>query len=198
MSRYKGVLNDELRGLYLSRADNRRYAVTQLEATDARRMFPCFDEPAFKAAFTLTRRSIAADMRSRTARSSPTRPGPAPASTHQFATTPKMSTYLVALAVGDFVCLEGRADGTPIRVCATPDKKRADRNRARAAREELHFYNRYYGDPLPVQEARHRRGARLRRGRDGEHRRRSSTARRCCWPIAKTASDRDAEGDRRR
>src|SRR6185503_17900606 len=52
--RYRGILNDQLRGLYLSQADNRRYAVTQLEATDARRMFPSFDEPAFKATFTLT------------------------------------------------------------------------------------------------------------------------------------------------
>src|SRR5437773_1681838 len=51
---YKGVLNDELRGLYLSKANNRRYAVSQLEATDARRMFPSFDEPAMKATFSLT------------------------------------------------------------------------------------------------------------------------------------------------
>jgi aminopeptidase N len=51
---YAGTLNDDLRGLYLSKANNRRYAVTQLEATDARRMFPSFDEPAFKATFSLT------------------------------------------------------------------------------------------------------------------------------------------------
>ena len=51
---YEGILNDDLRGLYLSKANNRRYAVTQLEATDARRMFPSFDEPAFKATFALT------------------------------------------------------------------------------------------------------------------------------------------------
>ena len=55
-------------------------------------------------------------------------PGPAPAQhTVKFATTPKMSSYLVAMAVGDFECLEGAADGIPIRICATPDKKELGR-----------------------------------------------------------------------
>ena len=44
---YRGTLNRQLRGFYISEANGRKYAVTQLEATDARRMFPSFDEPAF-------------------------------------------------------------------------------------------------------------------------------------------------------
>jgi aminopeptidase N len=48
---YTGILNNELRGFYLSKTAKRNYAVTQFEATDARRAFPCFDEPAFKATF---------------------------------------------------------------------------------------------------------------------------------------------------
>ena len=52
--RYRGILNDQLRGFYLSKTAKRRYAVTQLEATDARRMFPSFDEPALKATFSIT------------------------------------------------------------------------------------------------------------------------------------------------
>ena len=43
--------------------------------------------------------------------------------TLRFATTPKMSTYLVAMFVGDFACREGSADGTAIRICSTPDKQ---------------------------------------------------------------------------
>ena len=51
---FTGILNDKLRGFYLSKAANRRYAVTQMEATDARRAFPCFDEPAYKATFDIS------------------------------------------------------------------------------------------------------------------------------------------------
>ena len=50
--RYTGILNNELRGFYLGKDnDGRKYAATQLEATDARRAFPSFDEPAYKATF---------------------------------------------------------------------------------------------------------------------------------------------------
>src|SRR3954463_6005015 len=51
---YAGRLKDQLRGFYLSKTEKRRDAVTQLQATDARRMFPSFDEPAMKATFDLT------------------------------------------------------------------------------------------------------------------------------------------------
>src|SRR6476619_3744681 len=51
---YTGMLNDKLRGFYLSKANGRRYAVTQMEATDARRAFPSWDEPAYKATFDVS------------------------------------------------------------------------------------------------------------------------------------------------
>src|SRR4051812_5555023 len=51
---FSGILNDKLRGFYLSKSKEGRYAVTQFESTDARRAFPCFDEPAYKATFAVS------------------------------------------------------------------------------------------------------------------------------------------------
>src|SRR5580765_6585396 len=121
---FGGVLNDKLRGFYLSKSKEGRYAVTQFESTDARRAFPCFDEPAYKATFAVT---LVVD-RGDTAISNGTvvsdTNGPQRFQhTVKFATSPKMSSYLVAMAVGRFECLEGNAEGVPIRICTTPDKK---------------------------------------------------------------------------
>ncbi|HZD94652.1 MAG TPA: M1 family aminopeptidase, partial [Candidatus Sulfotelmatobacter sp.] len=77
-------------------------------------------------------------------------PGPGEGKhTIQFSTTPKMSTYLVALAVGDFECNEGMAENIPVRVCGTPDKKPLGTAALRYASEILKFYNQYYGIPYP-------------------------------------------------
>ncbi len=120
---YSGILNNELRGFYLSKTAKRNYAVTQFEATDARRAFPSFDEPAFKATFDIQLTVDKGDtVISNTNMISDT-PGPVVGEhTVKFATTPKMSTYLVAFLVGDFQCVSGESDGVPIRACATPDK----------------------------------------------------------------------------
>ena len=58
---YTGILNDQLRGFYLSKTKARNYAVTQFEPTDARRAFPSFDEPAYKATFDIALTVDAAD-----------------------------------------------------------------------------------------------------------------------------------------
>src|SRR5262245_50093705 len=51
--KFSGTLRGDLRGLYFATSGKRRYAFSQLEAADARRFFPCFDEPSFKARFEL-------------------------------------------------------------------------------------------------------------------------------------------------
>jgi aminopeptidase N len=143
--RFAGVLNDKLRGFYLSKTSGRSYAVTQLESTDARRTFPCFDEPAMKATFALALTIARGDTAISNGALLSDTPGPGPSRhTLKFATTPKMSSYLVAMAVGDFQCLEGAADNVPIRVCTTPGKRELGHVALDIAKDVLTFYNRYY------------------------------------------------------
>src|SRR5688572_7885536 len=147
---YTGILNDDLRGLYLSETNKRRYAVTQLEATDARRMFPSFDEPAFKATFALTAVIDEGDSAISNGAVVSDTPGPRPGKhTIKFDTTPKMSSYLVALAVGDFVCNGATADGTPVRVCSTPDKKQLTGFALESAQQIIKYLNGYYSIRYP-------------------------------------------------
>jgi aminopeptidase N len=113
-----------MRGFYVSKTDKHNYAVTQFEATDARRAFPSFDQPDKKATFEVTAIVDQGDVAISNGRMVSDTPGPGTGKhTVKFAPSPKMSSYLVALAVGDFECEEGAADGIPIRVCGTPDKK---------------------------------------------------------------------------
>ena len=161
-----------------------KYAVTQFESTDARRAFPCFDEPAFKATFAVTLTIDRGDVAISNGKVLSDTPGPGNTQhTVKFATTAKMSSYLVAMAVGDFQCLEGAADNIPIRVCATPDKKELGHIALEAAQQTLSFYDRLLRHPLPVWKARHPGRAGFRGRRDGEHRGDLLSARRTCWPI---------------
>ncbi len=148
---FTGILNNELRGFYLSKTAHRNYAVTQFAPTDARRAFPCFDEPAFKATFDV---SLVVDKGDTAIANGPIAtdtPGPDAAKhTLKFATTPRMSTYLVAFLVGDFECTRGEQDGVAIRVCATPDKVALTSYGVDVAKYVLHYYNTYFGIPYPL------------------------------------------------
>jgi aminopeptidase N len=150
--RYTGVLNNQLRGFYLSRTNGRKYAVTQFEATDARRAFPSYDEPAYKAKFDISATVNTGDTAISNAKIVSDTPGPdARKHTIKFATTPKMSSYLVALAVGDFEYIEGSADGIPIRVWATPGKKELGRFALQTAERCMTYFDRYFGIKYPFE-----------------------------------------------
>ncbi|HKN34264.1 MAG TPA: M1 family metallopeptidase [Terriglobales bacterium] len=150
--RYTGILNDELRGFYLSKANGRKYAVTQFEATDARRAFPSFDEPAYKATFDISVVADKGDIAISNGKIVSDTPGPTNGKhTITFSTTPKMSSYLVALAVGDFEYVEGSADGIPIRVWATPGKKEMGNYALQVAQQCMHYFNNYFGIKYPFE-----------------------------------------------
>ncbi len=150
---YSGILNNELRGFYLGKDEKgRKYAVTQFEATDARRAFPSFDEPAFKATFDIT---VIADKKHAVISNGKViadKPGPGEGKhTVTLSTSPRMSSYLVAVAVGEFEYIQGEADGIPIRVWATPGKKEMDRFALNSAEYILKYYNRYFGIKYPFE-----------------------------------------------
>jgi aminopeptidase N/puromycin-sensitive aminopeptidase len=148
---FTGMLNNELRGFYLSKTARRNYAVTQFEAVDARRAFPCFDEPALKATFDVTLVVDSGDTAISNSLIRSDTPGPGEGKhTLVFDTTPKMSTYLVAFLVGDFQCSAGDQDGVAIRVCSTPDKIALTPYSVDVAKYVLHYYNNYFGIPYPL------------------------------------------------
>ncbi|MGB8258774.1 MAG: M1 family metallopeptidase [Terracidiphilus sp.] len=148
---YTGILNNQLRGFYLSKTPKRNYAVTQFEATDARRAFPSFDEPAFKATYDVSLTVDAADTAISNMPIAEDTAGPgAGKHTLRFATTPKISTYLVAFLVGDFQCSSGEQDGVQIRSCATPDKVALTPYSVEVAKFVLHYYNEYFGIRFPL------------------------------------------------
>jgi puromycin-sensitive aminopeptidase len=149
---FRGTIGTGLRGLYRAESGGRRYAFTQFESTDARRAFPCFDEPAFKARFALAV-DIPADLTAvSNGRVVAEAPGPRPGlKTVTFATTPRMSTYLVALAVGPLEATEPvlARGGTPIRVWTVPGKAGLGAFALEAAVAALDRLERYFGVPYP-------------------------------------------------
>src|SRR6201981_2131598 len=142
---YTGVLNSEMRGLYLGKDDQgRKYAATQFEATDARRAFPSFDEPDYKATFDITAVADKGQVAISNQKIVSDTAGPGDKHTVRFATTAKMSSYLAALVVGNFEYIEGAADGIPIRVYATPGKKKMGAFALDVATNVLKYYDHYF------------------------------------------------------
>ena len=153
--RFGGILNDKLHGFYRSTYRDPEgleqvIATTQFEATDARRAFPCWDEPDFKAVFGVTL-VVDEDL---TAISNggvigqTRRPDGKVAVT--FRDTVAMSTYLVAFVVGRLVATEPRmVDGTPLRVVAVPGKLELADFALEVGAFSLRFFAEYYGIPYP-------------------------------------------------
>ncbi|MDE2399862.1 MAG: M1 family metallopeptidase [Patescibacteria group bacterium] len=154
---FRGILNDKMRGFYRSKylhgGKEHHMATTQFEATDARRAFPCFDEPAKKAVFHIS----LVVPRGKTAISNTL---PVSVVKHEagynimdFSPTPKMSTYLLAFIIGDFEFIERKTKrNVRVRIYTTPGKKHQAKFALDCAVKTLEFYEKYFDIkyPLPV------------------------------------------------
>ena len=115
---FNGEILERLRGFYRSQKDGARYASTQFEAADARRAFPCFDEPEFKARFALTLVVPSGVTAVSNGPALQTRTLPDARSEIHFQETPPISSYLVAYCVGPFEAtpVATTPSGVPVRV----------------------------------------------------------------------------------
>ncbi len=152
---FSGELTDKLKGFYRSKylegKIEKHLATTQFEATDARRAFPCFDEPAQKAIFdvsiqvpshltvvsnTIDKEIIEHDGGFKTV---------------NFAPSPKMSTYLLAFIIGELEYIETKSkNGVVVRVFTTKGKKEQAKFALQTAARALDFYEQYFNIPYPL------------------------------------------------
>ena len=153
---FDGTLNDELAGFYRSRytmenGSEGYMAATQFESTDARRAFPCWDEPATKATFDLSLvvpDGMAAVSNTPVAQEKDLGDG---TRLVRFAETPRMASYLLAFVVGPLATIEGKArTGTKVGVWALPDRIAHGRWALEESTRILDYLNEYYGVPYPL------------------------------------------------
>ncbi len=158
---FTGDLNDKLHGFYRSEytdpdGETRFLATTQFEATDARRAFPCWDEPAHKASFDLTLvipsdlvavsnnpvvEEVAVDGGLKSLR---------------FGETPVMSTYLLAFIIGDLVAIHQQAnERITVGIYTTRGKEEQGRFALDTSVKLLGFFNDYFGIPYPLEKLDH-------------------------------------------
>ncbi|TMS23086.1 Puromycin-sensitive aminopeptidase [Larimichthys crocea] len=155
---FVGELNDKMKGFYRSKyttsAGEIRYAaVTQFEATDARRAFPCWDEPAIKATFDIA--LIVPKDRVALSNMNVIDRKPYPDDENlvevKFATTPIMSTYLVAFVIGEYDYVESQSsDGITVRVYTPVGKAEQGKFALEVATKTLPFYKDYFSVPYPL------------------------------------------------
>jgi aminopeptidase N len=152
---YTGPIPETPNGLYYDDyrdADGakKRMLVTQFEVADARRMFPAWDEPAFKATFQLTvtlKSDLVAVSNMPIAATKTVGPGLMQVT---FAASPKMSSYLVAFVAGDIKAVSGQAAGVKMNAWAPAGREPEGRYALEAEEKLLPYYNTYFGTPFPL------------------------------------------------
>jgi tricorn protease interacting factor F2/3 len=151
--KFQGILNDRLLGFYRSQytqnGKTKYLATTQFEAADARRAFPCWDEPEAKATFDI---SIIADNKFTAISNMPIKSKKKIGSKtmYNFLKTPVVSTYLIYLGVGEFEYLTGKVGKIQIRVITTKGNKSKGRFSLDLGKKLLVSYEKYFGIKYPL------------------------------------------------
>mmetsp|Transcript_12940 Transcript_12940/g.31532 ORF Transcript_12940/g.31532 Transcript_12940/m.31532 type:complete len:784 (+) Transcript_12940:201-2552(+) len=155
--RYTGFLNNQMAGFYRSgytniRGEDKIMASTQFESLDARRAFPCWDEPARKASFgvTLTVPKHMDAFSNMPELSNRTLAGGTKKEL-TFLDTPVMSTYLVAFCIGEFDYVQAQTrHGVLVRVYTPPGKSDTGAFALDCATKSLDAYDDFFGIPYPL------------------------------------------------
>ena len=152
--RFSGQINREGRGLfqvgYKAGGVDKKLIATTMEPSDARRMLPTWDEPAFRARFKLTV-DVPASFKAYS--NTPVEKQEKLANGVQriaFAPTPKMPSYLVVLVAGEMERVAARQDGVEIGVVTTAGKLGSTAFPLQATKDLLRYYNNYFGVPYPL------------------------------------------------
>ena len=153
--RFTGKINQQGQGLFYMRykehgSGARKVTLgTQFEATDARRFFPCWDEPAFRARFQFTV-VVAENWLAISNMPIESEQKIVAGKEVRFAPTPPMSSYLNVFVAGELDLIESQVGPTQIRVIATKGKAELGRYALEASAEILKYYNDYFGVPYPL------------------------------------------------
>jgi len=152
---YSGMIHTQANGLfaldYKDPAGVRKRAIfTQFEPADARRFFPGWDEPDYKATFDLTARVLADSMAVGNMPAASSKPLPGGLKEVRFQTTPTMSSYLLFFGDGDFGRITSRAGATETGIVMGRGNESKARTALEAETEILPYYNQYFGTPFPL------------------------------------------------
>ena len=152
---FSGTINQSGQGLFYatyqeeSSGARKTMLGTQMEATDARRLFPCWDEPAFRAKFRLTTTvpaNFTAISNMPVERETNTPEG----KEVHFAETPPMPSYLVVFCAGELDAIYGEADGVKIGIVTTKGKAENGRYALESAEKILRYFDEYFGINYPL------------------------------------------------
>ncbi|OAL06541.1 hypothetical protein IQ06DRAFT_208141 [Phaeosphaeriaceae sp. SRC1lsM3a] len=158
---FSGILNDNMAGFYRSSfkaedGSTTYMATTQMEPTDARRAFPCFDEPALKAKFTVTlvaddKMTCLSNMDVASEKTVDSKVTGGKRKAVTFNPTPLMSTYLLAFIIGELNYIETNSFRVPVRVYAPKDKDiEHGRFSLELAAKTLAFYEKTFNSDFPL------------------------------------------------